>query len=115
MSTFKTIEKLGLKVTHIAGQGVVSANNLELILQSAQVVYGSMDENKPNEFYEFDYYQQAGDTHRALLLCLEPIIKKTKAEMALELLQEMLDDCLPMQGSEHDFAIKAKRILEMKP
>lgn len=103
------IEKMGLKVLDLRDENlfVVSAFDLESILQSAQVVYRSKDGLWTHEDYD-------DDTHKGLLIGVEAIKKKTQAEAALELLQEMLDDCLPMQGSEHDFAIEAKRILKMK-
>lgn len=103
MSNFKNIEKLGLKVTHIAGHGVVSAENLELLLQSAQVVYGH-----PDKFTWWGSECEKGDTHSALIFGITPLKKKTKAEAALEFIREL-------ENLDHGyFRDKAKRILEMK-
>ena len=118
MSNFKNIEKLGLKVETCRNafgdkDFVINAISLESLLQSAQVVYGVMDQNKPNEFYEFNYYQQKGDTHRALLLCVEPLKKKTKAEAALEFVEKFKSGMLSHVGYL-EAEKEAKRILEMK-
>lgn len=112
MSTFKMIEKLGLKIWdykephhHFA----VDAEELERLLQSAQVVYGTKYKNTPDES-EWATHQLSQDTHSALLIGITPIKKKTKAEAALELLQEMSK----IQGYENWYTSAAKRILEMK-
>lgn len=116
MSKFKNIEKLGLSITTWGGDprtSAVLAQELETLLQSAQVVYGSPD--TPSDQLAWSNTQLDCDTHKALLIAAEPIKKKTKAEAALELLQEMVDDknC-DMDGTEHNFFIEAKRILNMK-
>lgn len=104
MSTFKNIEKLGLKIIDLKGiPYCVDALALEDILQSAQVVYG------PDKRYWNDM-KEAGDNYSAILLAITPIKKKTKAEAALELLQEMSK----IQGYENWYTSAAKRILEMK-
>ena len=84
---------------------------VELLLQSAQVVYGSTD--TPSDQLAWSNTQLDCDTHKAILLAIEPIKKKTKAEAALELLEKLAKD--------HDKLIQpewhvkeAKRILEMK-
>ena len=110
MSTYKNIEKMGLDLLYAyqcdKKATVIYAEDLESILQSAQVVYGCPEglfrtTGKPNEV----------DTHRALLLCVEPIKKKTKAEAALELLEIIAKD--PAYYSSLG-AAQAKRILQMK-
>jgi len=83
-------------------QFVVTAEELEEILQSAQVVYGHVKKGTPNwwgprENGQFD------DTHTALIIGITPIKKKTKAEAALEFVASMA----PHMS-------EAKRILEMK-
>ena len=106
MSNFKNIEKLGLKIWdykdphhHFA----VDAKELEEILQSAQVVYG------PDKRY-WDDMEEAVDNYSAILIAIMPFKKKTKAEAALELLQEMSK----IEGYENWYTRAAKRILEMK-
>lgn len=114
MSKFKTIEKLGLSISEW-GDGdktsVVLAHELESLLQSALVVYGSPD--TPSDQWAWSNTQLDCDTHKAFLLAVEPIKKKTKAEAALELLERLAKD--------HDKLIQpewhvkeAKQILEMK-
>ena len=104
------IEKIGLRLwDQDNNTGWVKAEDLEAILQSAQVVYGCPEglfrtTGKPNEV----------DTHRALLLCVEPTKKKTKAEAALELLEKIKRD-LEISGLTDNLDYRrAKRILEME-
>lgn len=88
MSRFKTIEKLGLDITTDSwGIEMVRAKDLESLLQSAQVVYGSPD--TPSDQLAWSCTQLDCDTHKAILLNIEPVKNKTKAEAALELLEEM--------------------------
>ena len=109
MSNFKTIEKLGLAVHTLSGLTVVSAESLEMLLQSAQVVYGVWDKNG----CRFAESQFPGHTHTAMLLNITSIKKKTKAEAALELLERI---------SRHEFHLPnnadlvnySKKILDMK-
>lgn len=106
MSKFPMIEKIGLSVF---GMDVIKAEDLESILQSAQVVYGHVKQDMPHwwgprENGQFD------DTHTALVIGITPLKKKTKAEAALELLQEMSK----IEGYENWYTSAAKRILEMK-
>ena len=110
MSTFKNIEKLGLSVHNIVGEKVVSAKNLESLLQSAQVVYGSPD--TPSDQLAWSNTQLDCDTHKAFLLAVEPLKKKTKAEAALELLErlESMSGIFNVSWPKDDM----KRILEMK-
>ncbi len=113
MSNFKNIEKLGLKIWdykephhHFA----VDAQELEEILQSAQVVYGSPD--TPSDQLAWSNTRLDCDTHIALLIGITPIKKKTKAEVALEFLQMFVEQ----KTTWHSQAAweEAKRILEMK-
>ena len=104
MSNFKNIEKLGLRVHSVSGLTVVSADSLEELLQSAQVVYG-LEEGGT---FWWATHQLSQDTHQAILIAITPIKKKTKAEAALEFLEEI-------QKTQNDYyAEKAKRILNMK-
>lgn len=116
MSTFKNIEKLGLKVclarpTHGEDQQwIVFANKLESLLQSAQVVRRKKGITLWTE--NFGVFTFEPD-EQALLIGITPLKKKTKAEAALELLEKLAKD--------HDKLIQpewhvkeAKRILEMK-
>lgn len=109
MNSFPMIKKLGLNIWdykdphhHFA----VDAEELERLLQSAQVVYG------PDNRYWNDV-KELGDDYTAVILGITPLKKKTKAEAALELLEKLARD--------HDKLIQpewhvkeAKRILEMK-
>lgn len=113
MSAFKNIEKLGLKIWdyiephhHFA----VDAEELERLLQSAQVVYGSPD--TPSDQLAWSNTQLDCDTHKAFLLAIEPLKKKTKAEAALELLErlESMSGIFNVSWPKDDM----KRILEMK-
>ena len=107
MSTFKMIEKLGLSITTWGGDpktSAVLAQELERLLQSAQVVYG-LEEGGT---FWWATHQLSQDTHQAILIAITPIKKKTQAEAALEFLEEI-------QKTQNDYyAEKAKRILEMK-
>ena len=102
MSNFKNIEKLGLKVF---GVDVIKAEDLEALLQSAQVVYEVENSAGINSWL---HIEAIGAKSKALLIGITPIEKKTKAEAALEFLEEI-------QKTQNDYyAEKAKRILNMK-
>lgn len=111
MSEFKMIKRAfpNLQVwskPYKDDQLVVTAEELEKILQSAKVVYGSPD--TPSDQLAWSNTQLDCDTHKALLLAVEPIKKKTKAEVALEFIREI-------EKLDHGyFRDKAKKILEMK-
>lgn len=92
-------------------QFVVTAEELEEILHYAQVVYGSPD--TPSDQLAWSNTQLDCDTHKAFLLAVEPIKKKTKAEAALELLERLAKDCDKLIQPEWHVK-EAKRILEMK-
>lgn len=110
MSKFKTIEKLGLSVF---GMDVIKAEDLEALLQSAQVVYGAKDEMSDSQRW-FDKMSQGGrDTHSALLIAITPIKKKTKAEAALEFVEKFKSGMLSHVGYL-EAEKEAIRILEMK-
>lgn len=111
MSKFKMIEKLGLNIETWEGENnsFVLAHDLEALLQSAQVVYGSPD--TPSDQLAWSNTQLDCDTHKAFLLAVEPIKKKTKAEAALELLEKLANDPAYYSGLGTG---EAKRILEMK-
>lgn len=106
MSNFKTIEKLGLEVRTIAGCEVIFAREIENLLQSAQVVYGNIED------YGWSRKLIDTDTHRALLLCVEPLKKKTRAEAALEFVESLAKDTTKFWNVAT--LDEAKRILEMK-
>ena len=107
MSKFKTIEKLGLRVHSVSGLTVVSANSLEELLQSAQVVYG-LEEGGT---FWWATHQLSQDTHQAILIAITPIKKKTKAEAALEFVKKI---SLADVSCSEPYVDEAKRILEMK-
>lgn len=113
MSKFKTIEKLGLSITTWGGDprtSAVLAQELETLLQSAQVVYGTKYKNTPDES-EWATHQLSQDTHSAILIGITPIKKKTKAEAALEFVEKVVNgDYLRLEVDIKE----AKRILEMK-
>lgn len=93
-------------------QLVVSAEELEDYLQSAQVVYGHVKQGKPNywgpkENGRFD------DTHTALIVGITPLKKKTKAEAALEFVEKFKSGMLSQVGYL-EAEQEAEQILEMK-
>lgn len=113
MSNFKNIEKLGLTIFdykephhHFA----VDAEELEALLQSAQVVYGNISVNEAVWFATPS--TKGSDTHTALVIAITPIRKKTKAEAALELMERLHS----MSGIFNVAWVKddMKQILEMK-
>ena len=108
MSNFKNIEKLGLRVHSVSGLTVVSANSLEELLQSAQVVYG-LEEGGT---FWWATHQLSQDTHRAILIAITPIRKQTEAEAALELLERLhsMSGIFNVAWPKDDM----KRILTMK-
>ena len=114
MSKFTMIEKLGLSITEW-GDGdktsVVLAHELESLLQSAQVVYGSPDTQ--SDQLAWSGTQLDCDTHKAILLNIESIKNKTKAEAALELLSKITNEGFHLPNNA-DLIVQAKRILEMK-
>lgn len=114
MSNFKNIRKLGLSITTWGGDprtSAVLAHELETLLQSAQVVYGASYKKATES--EWSTEPMNVDTHRALLLCVEPIKKQTKAEAALEFIKKCKDgDIYEMHANE--VMKEAKRILDMK-
>ena len=113
MSNFKNIKKLGLSITTWGGDprtSAVLAQELETLFQSAQVVYGSPD--TPSDQLAWSSTQLDCDTHKAILLAVEPIKKKTKAEAALEFMQMFIEQ----KTTWHSQAAweEAKRIFNMK-
>ena len=115
MSSFPMIGKLGLSITEW-GDGdktsVVLAHELESLLQSAQVVYGYPKDPFFTGWKSMDNYPYKNPSHQALLICVEPIKKKTKAEAALEFMQMFVEQKTTWHSQQ---AWKeAKRILEMK-
>lgn len=115
MSNFKNIEKLGLKVETCRNafgdkDFVITAISLEALLQSAQVVYGHVKQGKPN-YWGPRENGQFDDTHTALVICITPLKKKTKAEAALELLERLAKDPAYYSGLGTS---AARAILEMK-
>ena len=113
MNSFPMIKKLGLKIWdykephhHFA----VDAEELEVLLLRAQVVYGSPD--TPSDQLAWSGTQLDCDTHKAILLNIEPIKKKTKAEAALEFLERLhsMSGIFNVSWPKDDM----KRILEMK-
>jgi len=112
VSNFKNIKKLGLSITTWGGDprtSAVLAQELESLLQSAQVVYG-LEEGGT---FWWATHQLSQDTHQAILIAITPIKKKTKAEAALEFIKKCKDgDIYEMHATE--VMKEAKRILEMK-
>lgn len=113
MSKFKMIEKLGLEIIapyRASGTEMVRAEDLEDLLQSAQVVYGSPD--TPRDQLAWSNTQLGCDTHKAFLLAVEPLKKQTKAEAALEFVESLAKDTTKFWNVATPD--EAKRILEMK-
>ena len=116
MSNFKNIKKLGLSITTWGGDprtSAVLAQELETLLQSAQVVYGYPEELFFTGWKSMDNFPNKNPTHQALVINVEPYKKQTKAEAALEFIKKCKDgDIYEMHANE--VMIEAKRILEMK-
>ena len=112
MSKFTMIEKLGLTVwdNRTPHCFVVDAEELEALLQSAQVVYEVENSAGINSWL---HIEAIGAKSKAILLCVEPIKKKTKAEAALELLEKLAKDHDKLIQPEWQVK-EAKRILNMK-
>lgn len=112
---FPISNKLGLKAIYkleqgyghyvFNGEAVFKAKDVETLFQSAQVLYRSKDGLWTHDDYD-------DDTHKGLLIGVEPIKKKTKAEAALEFVEKCRDDIFTMRVD--DLVTEAKRILEMK-
>lgn len=106
MSNFKMIERLGLdprKDNRYESSYFVDAEDLENLLQSAQVVYG-LEGHWTTTQCEYDKFT-------GLLIDITPIKKKTKAEAALELLERLAKDPAYYSGLGTS---AARAILEMK-
>lgn len=80
-------------------------------MQSAQVVYGSPD--TPGDQLAWSCTQLDCDTHKAILLNIEPVKNKTKAEAALEFVEKFKSGMLSHIGYL-EAEKEAQRILEMK-
>ena len=74
MSEYPLISKLPLYVLDKGGIDYVHAEDLEQLLQNATVVHGSIVKHKDEYEWAQDFNQ--GDTHKALLLAIEPIEQK---------------------------------------
>ena len=78
MSNFKAIEKLGLDLLYAyqcdRKVTVIYAEDLESLLKSAQVVYGSPD--TPSDQLAWSNTQLDCDTHKARLICIEKLVKE---------------------------------------
>ena len=110
---FPLIKKLGLTVWDNANPHtlVVDADELESLLQSAQVVYGSGF--KSTDEVEWSTHQLKNDTMSGLIIGITPLKKKTKAEAALEFVEKFKSGKLSHVGYL-EAEQEAKRILEMK-
>ena len=109
MIKYPLIEAMNLKVSYRydtdSDSYFVYADDLEKALQDAPVLYGA----NPN-YGIWDKYFGDNDSHTARLVCLQPIKKKTKAEAAIELLEELNQNRgLSLANWENEI----KRILEM--
>ena len=106
MSKFKTIEKLGLKVF---GMDVIKAEDLESLLQSAQVVYEVENSAGINSWL---HIEAIGAKSKAILIGITPVKKKTKAEVALEFVDSLAKDATKFWNVST--LEEAKKISEMK-
>lgn len=93
MSKYPLIEKMGLKVAKVdAGEvhwhEAVNATDLQAVLEKATVVYGSDEMKVSKENYHGWYNEEVkGDTHKALLICVEPI-KKEPAKIKIHIYKD---------------------------
>ena len=77
------------------------------------MVYGYPEDPFFTGWKSMDNFPNKNPTHQALVINVEPIKKKTKAEAALEFIKKCKDgDIYEMHANE--VMIEAKRILEMK-
>lgn len=92
MSEYPLIKKLGLdyEETCYPDFGI----KLERLLQNATVVYGSIVKHKDE--YEWAQDFKEGDTHKALLLAIEPIEQKK-----VTITRKQLLDALDAEGYDH--------------
>lgn len=112
MNKFPIIEKLMLPVIVKDGGYYVSATYLEDTFERAPLVYGG-DQTFPTGWSTRNY---ESDTHRARLLCVEPLQEtpKTKSEEALDFVQFVANELSDKFLTSGEIYKKAMRILEMK-
>lgn len=105
MSKFPMVKKLGLILMAYPDGYAVLAEDLEYILQSAQVVYGYGG--------QWSSQPSSNDTDIALIIGITPIKKKTQAEAAMEFVERLAHkECTSWPlGSVWE---EANRIIEMK-
>jgi hypothetical protein len=111
MTEYPLIESMGLQIQKCIDQEAdfVWACDLEKALQGAPVVYSGKKENPTDQ--EWDDVKMSNSTHTARVVCIQPIKKKTQAEAAIDLLEELNQNKgLNLSNWENDI----KRILEMK-
>jgi hypothetical protein len=110
---YPLIEAMGLEYFELyylsKKRFVVMADDLEKALQAAPVVYSGKKENPTDQ--EWDDIKMFNSTHTARVVCIQPIKKKTQAEAAMDLLEELNQNRgLNLSNWENEI----KRILEMK-
>lgn len=111
MTKYPLIEAMGLQVVFVMQTEEVMkfegvhAEQLEKALKAAQIWYGdkNLDSWTTSKVW-------ADTTHTARLICIQPIKKKTKAEAAIELLEEMSK----IEQYQNWYIMKARKILEME-
>ncbi len=119
MSKYPLIESMGLKAfyNYDSDEDVwfVDADQLEKALRDAPVVYGV-----PNGNWCDEKDKESCDNNKARLVCIQPLKKKTKAEAAIELLEEY-DAMLKFREKDKFNTVDAntlqtdiKKVLEIK-
>ena len=78
------------QVTSSSNRKSIWADDLERCLEKGVQVYGHVKEGSPNWWGPYEH-NRFDDTHTALLIGQRPIKQKTREEMALELLGELVD------------------------
>jgi hypothetical protein len=121
MTKYPLIEAMGINVHYDYNSDdmyVVHAEDLEQALQGTPVIYsGNASESwialKNNSTIE-PLTLDVRDVLEARVVCIQPIKKKTKAEAAINLLQEILELDEPKTLIIESIKQEARKILEMK-
>jgi len=113
MKKYPLVSKLGLyildKESAIGVVDVIHAEDLEQLLEKSTVVYGNINQvgstfEKENNI-KFFHYRQDDDTHKALLIAIEPIEQKK-----VTITRDALEAALKKTGSFYDPEALAKEL-----
>lgn len=115
MAEFPLTRALGLEVlTHEEGRAFfyhqVSAQSLEALLAKAPVVSGMLSES-PGSWHNFSVRKGDLDTHTALLVNVQPIVRESEERQILRTLVESDLSTQDGYNKYHDAYDRAKRLL----